>query len=205
MKKMAEYTIYMTFIIGFLFLLCRDAEKLRWLGGRKGEESPVKDGSFWFFLWVSLIILRVCILQTSFLINTTINEPSMMILYSHQIFGILMLFSLVFVLLIKGFLNPSLNFIIALFSNIITTIIFWSLNILDESNYTSPIVGLIVGVIIENTLIRFYKSGNRILWNLPPKVWKTVNNKWFVLAFTILYAVEMYLQIYSESITTIFF
>ncbi len=204
MKKMIEGTIYMTFFIGFIILLCRDVEKLRWLGGNKEEDSPIKDGSFWFFFWVSLIIIQTCVIQINFLINITINDPSMMILYSHHIFGIVMLFALVFVLLIKGFLNPSLNFIIALFPNIITTIIFWSLNILDESNYTSPIVGLIVGVIIENILIRFYKSGNRILWNLPPKVWKTINNKWFVLVFTILYSVEMYLQIYSESITTIF-
>ncbi|GAH84889.1 unnamed protein product, partial [marine sediment metagenome] len=33
MKKMIEGTIYMTFIIGFIILLCRGIEKLRWLSG----------------------------------------------------------------------------------------------------------------------------------------------------------------------------
>ncbi|MHA1491653.1 MAG: hypothetical protein ACTSRI_18610 [Promethearchaeota archaeon] len=201
---MTEYTIYAMFIFGMFFLLFRDAEKLRWLGGEDDEDIPIKDGTFWFFFWVSIIILKGCILQIWYLLYIAIYEPSMLALYSHQFFGIGILFVLVFVLLFKGFINPSINFFITLGCNIFFTIIFWSIYTGKYPLYVSPIFSLIVSVIIAIVLKRYYKAGNKILWELPPKYWKKMNNKWFLLVFTILFAIEMYFQIFSESITTFF-
>ncbi len=204
MINVVEHTIYLMFIFGMFFLLFRDAEKLKWLGGNEEMNAPIKDGMFWFFFWVSIIILKTCILQIGFLTYTAMNEPSMLALYTNQFFGIAILFVLVFVLLIKGFISSCLNFIISLVCNIFFTIIFWSIYFGSYSLFIAPIFSLIVSVIIENVLQRVYKAGNKILWELPPKFWKLMNNKWFLLVFTILFAIEMYFQLFSVSITTIF-
>lgn len=202
---MGQYTLWVPLIAGLLALLWHDIEKWRWLGGDKDENAPIKDGTFWLFLALSMIILRYTVLQIGYLINLSIVDPTQLVIYANNFFGIALIFALVFVLLIKGFINPSLNFVIALICNISITIISWELDFIRDSEYVSPFIGLIVGVIIENILKYSYKSGNRVLWELPPKVWKTINDKWFVLVFTIIFIAEMFLQLYQESITTLLF
>jgi len=201
---MKEYTLWLPFLIGILFLFFRDFEKLRWLGGNKEEAAPIKDGTFWLYFLCTFLILPIIIGQLLFLIDLSRTQPDLMILYYHQFFGIVLLFVLLFIFLIKGFINPTLNFIIALICNIIITISFLLLNILSYSFYLSPLMGLIGGRIIQIILQKKFDSGNKILWEIP-KVWKVINNRYFLLTFTVIFIIEMILQQIQLSITTVWF
>jgi len=198
---MKESSIYMIYIFGLLFLLFRAIEKLKWFGGRKDEDFPIKDGTFWLYLWFSLLFIYYLIPQINFLIYISQTDPIMLQVYSNQFFGITLLFALIFIMLIKGFINPTLNFLIALTINITITIMVWQFSVYSYSLILSPLYGMLIGIIAHQILKKKYERGNRVLWEIP-KVWKIINNRWFLLSFTILFAVEMYFQIHHLSITT---
>jgi len=198
---MGEYSIYMLYIFGFLVLLFRDAEKMRWLGGRKDEETPFKDGMYWLLFLLCLAFLYVLIPQIGFLIDTSLNRPEFMSLYLNQYFGIALLFVFIFIIVIKGFINPTLNFIIALTCNIIITIISWQFATGSYDFAIYPLFGLFSAVIIHEILKHKYEKGNEVLWEIP-KVWKILNNRWFLLIFTGLFFTEMVFQLNQLSITT---
>ena len=102
---MREASIYMIFIFGFIALLFRGVEKLRWFGGKKDEEFPVKDGIYWLSVWFGLLFLYLIIPQIGFLIQVSQTDPVMLRVLSNQIFGIALLFALIFIMFIKGFIN----------------------------------------------------------------------------------------------------
>ncbi|MHA1149399.1 MAG: hypothetical protein ACTSR8_14275 [Promethearchaeota archaeon] len=199
---MKQFSIYMLFLFGFLFLLFRCIEKLKWFGGSRDEETPLKDGIFWIYLWFALFFIYSLIFQIQFMISLSFSDPKLFRLYYNQIFGIILLIFLIFIMLIKGFINPTLNSIIAFSINTTITLILLLQAPYNYSTLFIPLWGLIIGVIIHQILKKWYEKGNKILWEIS-KVWKIINNRLFLLGFTILFAVEMFLQIHQISITTL--
>ncbi len=198
---MKEYSLWVFFLIGTLLLFFRGLEKLKFLGGDKEKEFPNEDGFFWFTFIFCQLFIYVIVRQVIFLIDLTASDPGMLIIYSNQFFGLAILSFLTLVLLIKGLINPSLNFILSLISCVIISIIFWDLNILRYSMYTSPIVGILGGIVIHVVLRSLNKNGNKQSWEIP-QVWRKVNNKYFLLIFSVIFLVETMLQIQLMSITT---
>ncbi|MHA1284234.1 MAG: hypothetical protein ACTSQP_17175 [Promethearchaeota archaeon] len=200
MNNIREASIYMLFIVGFFLLLFRDLEKLRWLGGRKDEEVPIKDGFYWLSLYFSLLFLYVIRFEMEYLFSLKFNDDYL-IVYSNQIFGIGLLLFLIVILLLKGFINPTINFLIAFSVNIIITLMIWQYASYSYNFLLSPLPGMMSAIILEFILSKIYKKGNQELWRLK-KVWKYINNKCFLLCFTILFAIEMFFQIHHVSLTT---
>jgi len=187
-----------------LLLIFRDVEKLRWLGGKKDERVPLKDGTFWFYLWGSNSILFIIVNQMMFLIITISKEPNLSLVYMNQYFGIVILFISCFIFLMKGFINPSFNFLASVLISTAITLIALIFSKDGYDFFIVPLYGFIGGIVIHQILKWKYKSGNRILWEIPG-IWKIINNRWFLLGFTILFAIEMYFQLYQMSITTVWF